>query len=55
MDGLLRSLRQPGAGRPSLLARLVAGLVVLGMLGAAAPVLAVVVGPVIRWLGEVLL
>ncbi|MGQ7295713.1 hypothetical protein [Quadrisphaera sp. KR29] len=55
MDGLLRSLRDPGAGRPSLLARAVAGVVVLGMLGAAAPVLALVVRPVLRWLGEVLL
>ncbi len=55
MDGLLRSLRQPGAGRPSLLARCVAVLVVLGMLGVAAPVLVLVVGPVLRWLGDVLL
>lgn len=55
MDGLLRSLRDPGAGRPSLLARAVAGVVVLGMLAAAAPVLALVAPPVLRWLGEVLL
>ncbi|MBC3760735.1 hypothetical protein ACUN7V_09705 [Quadrisphaera oryzae] len=55
MDGLLRSLREPGAGRPSPLARAVAGLVVLGMLGAAAPVLALLLRPVLRWLGDVLL
>lgn len=55
MDGLLRSLREPGAGRPSPLARVVAVLLVVGLLGVTAPVLAIVLGPVLRWLGQVLL
>ncbi|GAB3673089.1 hypothetical protein [Angustibacter aerolatus] len=47
---LLRMLRQPRAGRPSLLARVVAALVVVGMVGLAAPVLSTPVAAVLRWL-----
>jgi hypothetical protein len=43
---LLRMLREPGTGRPAPLARLLALLLVLGMLGITAPVLL----PVLRWL-----
>lgn len=43
---LLRALREPRAGRPSPLARLLALLVVLGLLTVSAPVLI----PVVRWL-----
>jgi hypothetical protein len=38
-------MRQPRAGRPSALARLLAVLVVLGMVAVTAPVLV----PVVRW------
>lgn len=47
-------MRQPRAGRPSLLARAVALLVVLGMLGLAAPALAGPVTAGVRWLGSLL-
>ena len=43
-------LRRPRAGSPSLLARVVAALVVLGMLGLAAPLLAAPLGAGLRWL-----
>lgn len=55
MDRLLKALREPGAGRPSVLARVVAALLVVGLLGLSAPVLATLLGPVLRWLGDVLL
>lgn len=41
---LLKVMRQPRAGRPSALARLLAGLVVLGMVAVSAPVLVPVAG-----------
>ena len=43
---LLRMLREPGTGRPAPLSRLLALLLVLGLLGITAPVLL----PVLRWL-----
>lgn len=43
---LLRALREPRTGQPSPLARLLAILVVLGMIGVSAPVLF----PAVRWL-----
>lgn len=43
---LLRMLRETGTGRPAPLARLLALLVVIGMLGITAPVLL----PLIGWL-----
>jgi hypothetical protein len=46
---LLRVLRRPGLGRPSPLARLLAVLVVVGMVGVTAPVLLEVVVPVAHW------
>jgi len=46
---LLRALREPGQGRPSPLARLMAALVVVALLGVSAPVLAAVLPPVVRW------
>lgn len=46
---LLRALREPGAGRPSPLARVMAALVVIALLGVSAPVLAAVLPPVVRW------
>lgn len=42
---VLRAMRQPRAGRPSALARLLAVLVVVGMVAVSAPVLV----PVARW------
>ncbi|WP_176819134.1 hypothetical protein [Quadrisphaera sp. DSM 44207] len=42
---LLSSLREPGTGRPSPLAKLLAVLVVAGMLASISPVLV----PVLRW------
>jgi len=51
---ILRMMRQPRAGRPSLLARAVALLVVLGMLGLAAPALAAPVAAALQWLGSLL-
>jgi hypothetical protein len=42
---VLRALRQPRAGRPSTLARLLAVCLLLGMVAASAPVLI----PVARW------
>ena len=42
---MLRAMRQPRAGRPSALARLLAVLVVVGMVAVSAPVLV----PVARW------
>ncbi len=47
-------MRQSRAGRPSLLARAVALLVVLGMLGLAAPALARPVTAGVQWLGRLL-
>lgn len=47
---LLRALREPGAGRPSALARLLAALVVVGMVGVTAPVLVRVAVPVAHWI-----
>ena len=47
---LLRMLRRRRAGSPSLLARVVAALLVLGMLGLAAPLLAAPLGIGLRWL-----
>ncbi len=43
---VLRTLREPGTGRPSPLSQLVAVLVVVGLVGVTAPV----VLPVLRWL-----
>jgi hypothetical protein len=43
-------MRRPRAGSPSLLARLVAALVVLGMLGLAAPLLGAPLAAALRWL-----
>jgi hypothetical protein len=43
---VLRALRQPGTGSPSPLARLLAVLVVLGMLAGISPVVAAA----LRWL-----
>ncbi|HZI98753.1 MAG TPA: hypothetical protein VFD41_14625 [Actinomycetales bacterium] len=43
---VLRALREPRTGQPSPLARLLAVLVVLGMVGISAPVLF----PAVRWL-----
>jgi hypothetical protein len=51
---LLRALRVPGAGRPSPLARLLAALVVLGMVGITAPVVVRVAVPVTHWLAGLL-
>lgn len=48
---VLRLLREPRTGRPGPLARLVAGLVVVGLLAAAGPVLFVVLGRFIALLG----
>lgn len=42
---LLKVMRQPRAGRPSALARLLAAFVVIGMVAVTAPVLV----PVVRW------
>ncbi len=47
-------MRQPRAGRPSLLVRAVALLIVLGLIAITAPVLAPVAAAVLRWLGGVL-
>jgi hypothetical protein len=47
---LLRMLREPTSGRPGPGARLVAVLVVLGLLGASAPVLI----PALDWLLDLL-
>ncbi len=43
---LLRALREPRTGSPSPLARLLALLLVMGLIGVTAPVLV----PVVRWL-----
>lgn len=51
---MLRLMRQPRAGRPSLLARAVALLIVLGLVAITAPILAPLVSAVLRWLGGVL-
>jgi len=51
---LLRLMRRPRAGSPSLLARVVAALVVLGMLGLAAPLLGAPLAAALRWLVSVL-
>ena len=42
---MLRALREPRSGRPSPLARLLAVLLVLGLVGVSAPVLL----PAVRW------
>lgn len=42
---MLRALREPGTGRPSPLARLLAVVVVLGMVAISAPTAM----PVLRW------
>jgi hypothetical protein len=47
---LLRMMRRRKPGAPSLLARVVAALVVIGMLGLAAPTLAAPVSAALRWL-----
>ncbi len=47
-------LRQPRAGRPSLLARLVALVVVLGLVGLTAPALGGPVVAALQWLGGLL-
>ncbi len=47
-------LRQPRAGRPSLLARLVALLIVIGMVGITAPALGGPVVAMLMWLGTLL-
>ena len=47
---ILRLLRRQQAGTPSLLARVVAALVVVGMLGLAAPLVAAPVAAALRWL-----
>lgn len=47
-------LRQPRAGRPSLLARLVALLIVVGMVGITAPALGRPVMAMLQWLGALL-
>ena len=51
---ILRMLRQPRAGRPSLLARFVALLVVVGMVGITAPALSRPVMATLQWLGALL-
>jgi hypothetical protein len=43
---MLRALREPGTGRPSPLARMLALFVVLGMVAISAPTAA----PVLHWL-----
>ena len=45
---LLRALREPGTGAPSPLARMLAVLVVVGLLSMSLAVLA----PVFRWLAQ---
>lgn len=51
---ILRMLRQPRAGRPSLLARAVAVLIVVGMIGITAPALGRPVVMLLQWLGDLL-
>lgn len=51
---LLRLMRAPRTGGPSPLARLLALLVVLGLLGLAAPLLGPATFAVVRWLAGVL-
>lgn len=51
---ILRMLRQPHAGRPSLLARAVALLVVVGLVAITAPVLGPPILTMLQWLGGVL-
>ncbi|MGL5859085.1 MAG: hypothetical protein ACRC35_11915 [Angustibacter sp.] len=51
---LLRLLRGPRTGRPSLLARLVAALVAVGLLALSAPVLTPPALAAVRWLLSVL-
>lgn len=43
---VLRAMREPGTGRPSSLTRLLAVVVVLGMVAISAPIAM----PVLRWL-----
>ena len=47
---LLKALREPGTGRPSPVARLLAVLVVIGLLALTAPVAM----PVLRWFASLL-
>ena len=47
---LLRMLREPGTGRPGPLARLLAVLLVIGLVALSAPVLV----PVVRWVVSLL-
>jgi len=51
---ILRLLRHRRAGSPSLLARVVAALVVVAMLGLAAPLVATPVAATLRWLATLL-
>lgn len=51
---ILRLMRQPRAGRPSMLARVVALLIVVGMLSLTAPALAGPVAAGLRWLATLL-
>ena len=47
---ILRMMRQPRAGRPSVLARVVALLIVVGMLALSAPVLGPPLAALLQWL-----
>ena len=47
---LLKALREPGTGRPAPITRLLAVLVVIGLLALSAPVAM----PVLRWLVSLL-
>jgi hypothetical protein len=47
---LLKMLREPFSGRPGPLARLIAVLIVLGLVAGTGPVLV----PVVRWVLELL-
>ena len=51
---ILRLMRQPRAGGPSMLARVVALLIVLGLLSLTAPVLAAPLASGLQWLGTLL-
>jgi hypothetical protein len=47
---LMRLLRGPGTGQPSLLARVLAAAVILGMLLLSAPVVGPPLAAALRWL-----
>jgi hypothetical protein len=51
---LLRLLREPRTGRPSLLARTLAVMVVAGMVALTAPVAGPLLVSAVRWLSGVL-